>query len=145
MEFKPEKRTVLLWQARIALIGICLSAIFVAFCSYGLFLLFSAVLTLALTCIALFWCLPNFFKTYTVKVTDSAVIIEKGVIIRVSHIMPFKRLVFAASHATPLGSFLNLKGVTLRAARSRVFIPEIDSKNARKLIFALSSGGNAHE
>ena len=48
--------------------------------------------------------------------------------------MPFSRMVCANSLATPLARKMRLSALTLKAARSRIIIPELDQKDVRYFI-----------
>ena len=55
--------------------------------------------------------------------------------------MPFSRLVYAQSFATPLAKKMGLAALTLKAARSTVIIPEFDAKDIDYYIDFLAREG----
>ena len=135
------KITVTLWQIRIGFIGIIL-LIFV--CAFGLLtrwvLLGAAVVALILA-VFLFCYLPRYFKSYEILFPKGAIVINRGVFIKTTHIMPFSRLVYAQSFATPLAKKMGLAALTLKAARSTVIIPEFDAKDIDYYIDFLAREG----
>ncbi len=129
MTFSYPKRTALLWQIRISAISALLCAVTVRL---------SVVIGLCLIapiCLAvIFIYLPLYFKGCTVTITECAVCVSRGVIIKTTHIMPFPRLIFAESVTTPLAASMRLKGVVLRASRAFIVIPEMKSADADFLL-----------
>ncbi len=132
------KRTLLLWQIRVVM----LTALLVLFClrySRVLYFLTFVALGIAVFClIAVVWYFPTFFKSYEFLFKNEAIIINYGVFIKVSHIMPYTRLIYAQSFSTPLASAFGVTAVSLKAARSRVIIPEIKNLDARYVIDSLT-------
>jgi len=82
--------------------------------------------------------LPIFFKGYEILFKNEAIIINYGVFIKFSHIMPYTRLIYAQSFSTPLASIFGVTAVSLKAARSRVIIPEIKILDAKYIIDSLT-------
>lgn len=144
MNFKLDKKTLLLWRIRTGGAALAAALIFVLLCKYSLYFLIPAAVFVCAGVAAVFWYLPAFFGGYSIFVGENSVTVTRGVIIRTSHIMPFKRLVFAGSYSTPLSKVLGLKGVTLRAARASLVIPEIDGAAADRLIYGIS-GESAYD
>ena len=126
-ENRLPKQTVLLWQIRIGLIGIIL---LIGISAFGLltdWVLIGTAVAAAILVFLLFWYLPRYFKSYEILFPKGAVVINRGVFIKTPHIMPFSRLVYAQSFATPLAKKMGLAALTLKAARSTVIIPEFDA------------------
>ena len=137
------KKTVTLWQIRIGLIGFIL---LVAVCVFGLltrWVLLGGAVFAALLAVFLFWYLPRYFKSYEILFPKGAVVINRGVFIKTTHIMPFSRLVYAQSFATPLAKRMGLAALTLKAARSSIIIPELDAKDVDYYIDFLAREGEA--
>lgn len=137
------KRTVSLWQIRIGLLGLFL---LVGICAFGLltrWVLLAAAAVAALLAVFLFWYLPRYFKSYEILFPKGAVVINRGVFIKTTHIMPFSRLVYAQSFATPLAKKMGLAALTLKAARSSIIIPEFDAKDVDYYIDFLAKEGEA--
>ena len=57
--------------------------------------------------------------------------------------MPFSRLVYAQSFATPLAKKMGLAALTLKAARSSIIIPELNSADVNYFIEYLTKEGEA--
>lgn len=137
MEYKSTKKTLRLWQIRIAAALFALSAVFFVLARYSVYFYLPIAISALLAVLAVFWYLPAFFKQYTVFVGKNAVVVKRGVLVETSHIMPYKRLVFAGSYVTPLSKLMGLKGIVLRAARANLFVAEIENSAAEQLIYGL--------
>ena len=140
-ENRLPKQTVLLWQIRIGLIGIIL---LIGISAFGLltdWMLIGTAVAAAILVLLLFWYLPRYFKSYEILFPKGAVVINRGVFIKTTHIMPFSRLVYAQSFATPLAKKMGLAALTLKAARSTVIIPEFDAKDIDYYIDFLAREG----
>lgn len=140
-ENRLPKQTVLLWQIRIGLIGIIL---LIGISAFGLltdWVLIGTAVAAAILVFLLFWYLPCYFKSYEILFPKGAVVINRGVFIKTTHIMPFSRLVYAQSFATPLAKKMGLAALTLKAARSTVIIPEFDAKDIDYYIDFLAREG----
>ncbi len=140
-ENRLPKQTVLLWQIRIGLIGIIL---LIGISAFGLltdWVLIGTAVAAVILVFLLFWYLPRYFKSYEILFPKGAVVINRGVFIKTTHIMPFSRLVYAQSFATPLAKKMGLAALTLKAARSTVIIPEFDAKDIDYYIDFLAREG----
>ncbi len=134
MTFLLPKRTMLLWQIRILFIFILLCVAVALFSGYSLWFLLPAAIIAAIGLLIAFIYIPFYFKSYKITVDENSISISKGIIIKITNIMPFPRLVFAESFTTPLASFFKLKAIMLKAARGWILIPEIDNENAEFLL-----------
>ena len=132
------KRTLLLWQIRVLL----LTAVAVFACLYfknrfsfiASFSFIFAIIGFAV----IVWYLPQFFKGYEMVFKNEAVIINYGVFIKFSHIMPYSRLIYAQTFATPLARLFGVTALSLKAARSRVIVPEILNCDAQTIMDSLT-------
>lgn len=134
MTFSLPKKTCILWQLRIV---IAFSFLCVAVAFLGRFiseLLLVSLIIAAFGLIFSFVYIPFYFKSYKITVADSYICITKGVLFTSTNIMPYPRLVFAQSFATPLSCILKMKCVMLKAARGWILIPEIENTNAEFLL-----------
>lgn len=129
----PEK-TVLLWQIRIAIIAVIPVAVLASLSFLTLWMLLAAAVTAALFCVLIFWYIPALLHSYEILFPSGAIVIKCGVFLKTTHIMPFSRMVCANSLATPLARKMRLSALTLKAARSRIIIPELDEKDVRYFI-----------
>ena len=84
--------------------------------------------------------MPFLFKTCKVILLKQGVVVERGVFFKNTHILPFSKLIYTQSYRSPIARMLGLTAVSLKAARSRVFIPEMNEEDAADLIVALSEG-----
>lgn len=134
MSFSLPKKTRILWQIRIVFAFVCLCALVAFFSRFTLWFLLPAAIIATIGLVFAFIYIPFYFKSYEISVDDNSIIIKKGVIFKTTNIMPYPRLVFAQSFATPLSSMLKMKCVMLKAARGWMLIPEIENINADYLL-----------
>ncbi len=138
------KRTSWLWFVRV----IFITFILVALCFYfsPLFspLKIVAVIIGIIGVILAFIYLPFFFRTYKIILSNDAVIVKYGILIKVEHIMPYKRMIYAQSFETPLARILGVTAVRLKAARSYLLVAEIEKESAQEIIDFLAEG-ESHE
>ncbi len=133
------KKTLWLWQIRVVM----LTAISIGLCFY--FIPFSNTLKIAVFTIVILgiviavWYLPVLFKSYEILFGNEAIIVNHGVFIKFSHIMPYSRLIYAQSFATPLARLFGLTALSFKAARSRIIVPEIELSDAEKITSSLTS------
>ena len=133
------KKTLWLWQIRVVM----LTAILIGLCFH--FVPFPNILKIAVFIIAILgvimviWYLPVLFKSYEILFGNEAIIINYGVFIKFSHIMPYTRLIYAQSFATPLARLFGVTALSFKAARSRIIVPEINLSDAEMITSSLTS------
>ena len=88
---------------------------------------------------AFIWYLPRFIKSSRITVTKGSVIIKRGVLIENTHILPFSRLIHTLTVQTPLAKLLSLNIVLFKAARFRIFVPELSDHDAQSLVAEINS------
>ena len=142
MYFNLGRKTKTLWQIRAGVLFLLLSCAFLFFLRYSPYYFIPLSVFAVIGVLAVFWYLPKFFSKYSIFVGENSVVVTRGVFIETSHIFPLKRLVFAGGYSSPVARMFGLKGITLRAARANVFIPEIDEKYADELIFGVCGEKN---
>ena len=142
-ENKIPEKTLFLWQIRIGVLGAITTAVLFILSSVSLWLLIPAGVLTVIILLFLFWYLPRYFYSYEILFPKGAIIINRGVFIKTSHIMPFSRLVYAQSFSTPLAKAMGLAAVSLKAARSRVIIPEFSVKDVNYFIESLAKEADA--
>ena len=143
-EIMLPKKTTLLWQVR----GIILTFALVASCLYfesffsplKIIAIVIGIIGLAITLIYL----PLYFKSYRIYLSEEAVIVKFGIIIKIEHIMPYKRMIYAQSFVTPLASILGVEAVRLKAARSHLFVVETEKESVKAIMDFLAEG-ESHE
>ena len=133
-ENKIPEKTLFLWQIRIGVLGAIPTAALLILSSVSLWFLIPAGVLTVFILLFLFWYLPRYFDSYEILFPKGAIIINRGVFIKTSHIMPFSRLVYAQSFSTPLAKVMGLAAVSLKAARSRVIIPEFSLNDVNYFI-----------
>lgn len=138
------KRTTWLWFVRVIFITFIVSVLCLYFAPLFSLLKIAAIVIAVLGVILAFVYLPFFFKTYKIILSNDAVIVKYGILIKVEHIMPYKRMIYAQSFETPLARILGVTAVRLKAARSYLFVAEIEKESAQAIIDFLAEG-ESHE
>lgn len=132
------KKTCLLWQIRFAAASIilCAASGFLCFISSWFLILVGVIAAAGL--IMLLWYLPHYFASYEILLPNGAIIINRGIFIKTTHIMPFSKLVYVQSLSTPLAKSFGLAAISLKAARSNLLIPEIDEDDVNAFISSIT-------
>ena len=138
------KRTTWLWFVRLILITFILLALCYYFSPLFAPLKIAAIIIGILGLLLAFVYLPFFFKTYKIILSNDAVIVKYGIFIKVEHIMPYKRMIYAQSFETPLARILGVTAVRLKAARSYLLVAETEKESAQAIIDFLAEG-ESHE
>lgn len=134
------KKTTILWQVRFIVITFVLVALCLYFSTFSIYLKIAAIIIGVLGLLITFIYLPFFFKSYQVILTNDAVIVKYGILIKVDHIMPYKRMIYAQSFETPLARIFGIAGVRLKAARSYLFVVETEKESVQAIIDFLAEG-----
>lgn len=137
MEYAIPLKTLRLWQLRSAICGIILIVICIMLTKRGLPLLIGCTAVIIIFGLLMLWYLPRLFKNCRCRVVNNSVILEIGLFIRKIHIFPLMRLIYTQTLKTPLSSLLGLMGISLKAARNRIYIPELSLPDAERLLAAL--------
>lgn len=132
-------KTLILWQLRFLLVGLILVGACLYFATMLKILNIIALILAIIIFVIIFLYLPVFFKGYKIQLEGEAIIINYGLIVKITHIMPYSRLIYAQSFATPLARMFGMTMITLKAARSWVVIPEINKADATVITDYLSS------
>ena len=139
-ELKLSKKTLMLWKIRVTILTLLVLSVLAYFChGYGWFL----IAVLGLICLyegIMLWYLPKLFKNYRLKYINGAVVIESGVIIKTTHIMPFSKMIYTETISSPLAKMMGIKALILKAARSRIIIPELPENEVLKFVTVLAEG-----
>ncbi len=143
MTFVLSKKTLLVWQLRIA----------VAFVLVCLFLLLafsfnveSFIVVLAVLCLGLGFALgyvPIYIKNYKIVAEKNCLYISKGVIFNSLIVLPKLRMVIVKEIATPLMRWLNVKIIMLKVAKGWIVIPDLENQVAKQLLDLISGDKNA--
>ena len=136
--FAIPQKTLLLWQIRSAIVGLLLFALCAFLEISRTFLLLSTIIIIAFVCAMDFWYLPRFFGGCKVCYVNDSVVINYGVFIKNTHILPFSKLIHTQTITTPLAAAFSLTAVGLKAARCRIYIPEMSNEDAQLLISSLT-------
>lgn len=133
------RKTLLLWRIRITIV-LAFLIVFLFFLPLSLdnTLIITTVLTFIYIAASV-WYLPKFIKSCRITVTNSSIIIKRGVIIENTHILPFSRLIHTLTIQTPLAKLFSLNTVLLKAARFRIFMPELSNADAESLVAEINS------
>lgn len=135
------KKTLLLWQIRVVMLTALVVAVCFNFANLFPFLKIVAIVSAVTGILVAAFYLPLFVTGYRIYLKNDAVIINHGVFIKVTHIMPYSRLIYVQSFRTPLARLFSLSALSLKAARSKVFIPEMPCDDANRFISSVSSDG----
>lgn len=139
-EFKLPKRTLLLWQIRFVFFWILVSFIcYLLNFEFKTFLIILSVITLFFA-IFIFLYLPKYYSLFKIKCLKDAVVVENGIFVKKCHILPFSRLIYSQSLNTPLSKPFGVTAITLKAARSFIFVPEMLDSDAKELLTILVKG-----
>ncbi len=139
-ELKLPKKTLTLWKLRVTIFTLAFCGAFSYFCHGFPWFLPSLIVLICLYEAAVLWYLPALFKNYAIKYINGAVIIESGVAVKVTHVMPFSKMIYTESITSPLARLMGLKALSLKAARSRIIIPELYESDTEKFVTALAEG-----
>lgn len=135
---KLPHRTLLLWQIRVAVIDFLILAVLLYF-RWSFKWITSLYIIFSLFCLALiFWYLPRYISSYNISLIEGAVVIKSGVIVKSTQIMPHSKMIYTQTFTSPLANKMNITALSLKAARSRIFIPEMLKEDADALLNALS-------
>ena len=140
MESRLPEKTLTLWQIRFTAVFAVLIGVLAFFLKYSKWLFIPIGTVAVLGAVFIIWFLPLYFKSFIITVDDTAIKVSRGVFFKLTNIMPYPRLVFAQSFSTPVARRFGLTGVTLRAARGLLVIPEMNIDDAKILLDGLSGG-----
>lgn len=140
-EYHVSPKTLSLWRIRLAIIGLILIIIGIMLTTKYKFVLYITVAVAFLFCILIFWYLPILFKNCRIKIDNRAVILKIGVIFKTTHVFPTFRLIYSQTLTTPLSKKMRLSGLVLKAARQKVFIPELTVSDAEEIMTLLTRSG----
>ena len=128
------RKTLLLWRIRLVLtLAFLLIFLWYLPLSSDWFLIIGSVFCFMFLA-AFFWYMPKFIKSCRITVVNDSVIIKRGVIVENTHILPFSRLIHTLTVQTPLAKLFSLNTVLLKAARFRIFVPEMSVADAESLV-----------
>lgn len=140
-EYKLPRKTLLLWSIRVTLLSALLLVGFTFLCQFaGIFRLFAFAVPFIYVAVLIFY-LPALFKSCKIQFVNGAVVVKMGVFISNCHILPFSRMIYTQTLKTPLSRILKVRAVTLKAARSRIFVPELNEEDIESFLKELSKGG----
>lgn len=88
--------------------------------------------------ILIFAYIPNYFKAYSISLSQNALIVKSGVLLKTERIMPEPRMLYAESYHTPLSKAFGLSGLMLRASRAATFCAELKEKDINEILKEMS-------
>ena len=137
-EYRLPKKTVVLWQLRLTVLCAALLALvsLTLFLSKWMIILLSTLFLVFILFIAVF--VPLHIKSYKIEVSRETVVINRGVIIRVNHILPFPRFIYAEKITSPIAAAMGVSALSLKVARGFILIPEMSKEDAEDIISAIS-------
>lgn len=131
-------KTTALWRLRIAIFCANIICIIAFACRRFRWRLVIIIGILVIFAVLAFWYIPALCRSYRIVAKNGAVIIEHGVIIKTTHIMPFAKMIYAETFSTPLAKAMGLTALTLKATKSIVFVPEMETEQVEVLVKTLS-------
>ncbi len=135
--FKPDKNTLYLWQIRVLLITILLVVLCVWAKSFVSFFVYLSVVFAVFGALAAFVYFPKYFDRYEVSVTENALIIKSGILLKHERIMPNPRLVYIERYYTPLSRCFGVCGLILHTTRAATFTAEMSQHDIGKIMEAI--------
>ena len=124
MTFTLPTKTKTLWQIRFVCVIVFLCFISFLFGRSLRWYLIFIILTIGAAITFVY--LPLYLKSYKITVDTAFVAISKGVLIKITNIMPYPRLIYAQCYTTPLSSLFKMKIILLKATRGWIFVPEME-------------------
>ncbi|MBQ2422582.1 MAG: PH domain-containing protein [Clostridia bacterium] len=96
-----------------------------------------AVSTLSAAFIAFFY-IPRYYHSYLVEITETALIIRRGVFIKRKYILPCPRMIYFDRTQNIADRIFGLYSVRVHAARAKLMVPGLSRNEAIKLTMLLS-------
>jgi len=140
----PQK-TVLLWQFRLSLIFAVVAAVSVYLSYIYLWFLILTAIICILYFFTVFFFIPHHILSYKITVSEKAIVIKRGFLIKTEYIMPCVRMIYAESYSLHFSSKYKLSGLVLHAARGILIIAEIKSDDAAVLIGYIEGNYEKHD
>lgn len=112
------KKTIVIWFLRFLFGFMLLTICFIGLKNY------KAIYISAILAGIAFIYLLLFFITYKIELKDKSVVLEKGIIFRTTHIIPYKKIVYIKTAETALLKALGLGGVIIKTLNGVIFLPE---------------------
>ncbi len=140
-EYSLPQKTLLLWRIRSFVFFALLFAVCIFLERFTEIFRICAITVPFLFVFTSFFYLPNLFHSCKLSIEKGVVIIKRGVFIENCHILPFSRMIYSQTVTTPLANAFGLSALTLKAARSRIFIPELEKQCIKDFLSELSKGG----
>lgn len=138
MKYRPPKKTLLLWQLRVAVAFV----VFAAIISWLWFLTtYSTYIVIAAAIVAVavvFAYLPQYIKRYDITLSENALIIKSGVFITHERIMPYPRLLYTERLRTPLAARFGVSALVLKATRTAAVMLELNDADIEEITGAIS-------
>ncbi len=134
MIFTLPQKTKTIWQIRVVFAISFLCFLIVLFGHNYNWIIFLLIPIIIIGLFITFVYMPLYFKSYKINIQEDFIGVSKGVIFKAINIMPYPRLIFVQSIATPLSSLFKMKIILLKAARGWLFIPEIENISAEFLL-----------
>ncbi len=132
--YTPPKKIIWVWALRsvVILIVIIFITMWVWFLApyFGLVAYIAVLLTLAFNVLYL----PMYLKHYSITVSNSAIVIKSGVIIRHERIMPIPRMVYAERVQTLFARAFSVSALALKATRAITLTLELDNRDIDSIL-----------
>lgn len=140
MIFSVPNQTVRIYKIRFLCLGLTVLAF--ATCLFWQTKTYRAVFFVVFCVFTVgFWYLVNRLRGFTLQISESAVIIKYGVLIKAQKILPFSCISHITLWQTPLNKKAGVCGVVLKSAPNSTFIPEILLSSAIEIQKAVERRG----
>ncbi len=142
MQLVPSNKYVLILRIRVCIV----SAVIAFACGIiSIFFVTAAVLTVttvaAVVVVIMYVYIPRFAASCSITLSDSAISVRRGVILRRNYVLPNPRLVYAERIQTPLGILFSTCAVNIRLARSSVLFEGLSIADADLILTYTAKGG----
>ena len=134
-------KTCYLWQIRLSVSAFVISLLFLLLCKINLWMLIPFICISVFFALLILWYVPLFIKSYRITANENAFTVKMGVFLKTTYIMPYPRLIYVTTIASPIARCFKICGVVIRAARGFILIPEMQLSDVEK-IYRISMGEN---
>ena len=131
---KLPKKTQYLWQIRFSVVLLSAAILSICFVGVSLWMILPAAIIILLWAIFVFLYLPRYFASFRIVCDKKAIIVNKGVIFKMTYIMPYPRMVYTTLYSLPISYKMGLSGVIIKAARGWLILPEMEKEKSARFI-----------
>ncbi len=131
--YRVPRRVIWLWVIRLGIVGLGVAAALKMFhVKQNLYFAITTATVLMAAAVVFYLCV--YIKNYEICVTNAAITVKSGVIIKKERILPSPRMVFVETYVTPLEKVFKLETIAFRAVKSRIITMAITQKDAMGIL-----------